>query len=152
MLNVLVVFKVRVLTAVLSELSVICTLLCHLYPKTVLLTVLVIYRLNISLCTYRILFAEAFPPGWEDSGRARILLSQFWKFAVMLVIAVYLCNLRSHLIRGLKTDAPDSFHTLAASEFSYKLHGWYGMDVSPAGKMLVQQGRFVRISCNVFNK
>ena len=70
---------------------------------------------------YSTLFAEAFPAGWESKGWARRVLNEFWKFGAMFIVLIYLCNLRSHLIKTTKVPLPNSVEEMALPKYSYKL-------------------------------
>ena len=97
------------------------------------------------LYVFSILFAEAFPSKWQDKGKSRILLSVVWSIVSMLVVFIYLCNLRSHLIKKMDEVPPESLDDFILPKYSYKLHLWYQFQTQYYSKALTSQGRFVPI-------
>ena len=87
--------------------------------------ILGVFRYEIPVVFYSILFAEAFPIKWEEKGAGRRVLNDFWKFGAMFIVLVYLCNLRSHLIKAIKVAPPNSLEDLALPKYTYKLLGLY---------------------------
>lgn len=102
-----------------------------------------VFRYEIVLLTFSILFAEAFPSGWK--GKSRIFLSTIWITGSMFIIFIYLCNLRSHLIRGIQEIPPGSIEEFIQDKFSQKLHYFPRLRAAPDFKQLAMQGRYVSV-------
>ena len=99
---------------------------------------------------FSILFAEVFPFKWEKKGKSRILLSTTWILASMFMVFIYLCNLRSHLVRAFEETPPYSTEELALPKHYYKLHFFPPTTAEPFVQSLVKQGRFVPTPGNKF--
>ena len=67
------------------------------------------------------IFAEAFPASWEGNGWAQRVLNEVWKFGAMFIVFIYLCNLRSHLIKTIKVPPPNTVEELALPKYNYKV-------------------------------
>ena len=52
---------------------------------------------------------------------ARRVLVEFWKWTAMFIVLIYLCNLRSHLIKGIPIKPPLSMEELTSDRFNYKI-------------------------------
>ena len=100
-----------------------------------------IFRYEIIILTFSILFAETFPSSWK--GKSRIFLSTVWITASMFLVFIYLCNLRSHLMMGIQETAPNSLEELVQTKYSHKLHFVPQALYLPSFKQLAAQGRFV---------
>lgn len=78
-------------------------------------------RYEVVIISYSIIFAEAFPTKWELKGAGRRVFNEFWKFGAMFIVLIYLCNLRSHLIRTIKVPPAKSFKDLSLPQYTYKV-------------------------------
>ena len=103
-----------------------------------------LFRYEVPLFCFSIFYAEAFPTKWEGTGAGRRVFNEFWKFGAMFIVFVYLCNLRSHLIKTVKMPAPNSLEELASPRYPYKLLAPPNMALMNASaKSLEEQGRIV---------
>ena len=102
-------------------------LICHKLFFVVIDILFLFCRHHIPIISFSILFAEGFPARWEENGKARIVLTQFWNFATMFIVLIYLCNLRSHLIRGIKEKPIQSYQELLDSDLHFTRHdgAWF---------------------------
>ena len=98
-------------------------------------------RHHILVIPFSILFAETFPSWWEAEGKARTVLNEFWKFGAMFIVLIYLCNLRSHLIKGIKERPIQSFQELLKSDFAFTQHDGERNRLDPFMKPKVAQGK-----------
>ena len=48
-------------------------------------------------------------------------MNEVWKWGAMFIILLYLCNLRSHLIKGIMMKSPESIEELATTRYSFKV-------------------------------
>ena len=60
----------------------------------------------------------------------------------MFIVLIYLCNLRSHLIKEDLEPSPNSIDELAGTKYSHKLHAWNNFEDRFFLKMK-QEGRGV---------
>ena len=103
------------------------------------------FRYETILVVFSIVFAEAYPTKWQGKGKSRLLLSAIWSMVSMFIVFIYLCNLRSHLIKELEEVPPKSFKEFVLTKYSYRLHIWRQFEASPHGSSLIKQGRYVPI-------
>ena len=104
-----------------------------------------ILRYETIFSVFSILFAESYPFKWQEKGQSRIMLSVVWSMVSMFVAFIYLCNLRSHLIKKMEEVPPKSIEDFILPQYSYKLHVWYQFQSLDFVKILTSQGRFVPI-------
>ena len=100
-------------------------------------------RYEVPIISFAIMFAEEFPSSWEKRGTARRLLNEFWKWGAMFIVLIYLCNLRSHLIKGITQKPPQSLWELGSTKYTYKVLVFRYFDYQPEMKPIVEQNRHV---------
>lgn len=108
---------------------------------------LLIFRYEILLISFSILFAEGFPSQWEKKGVARKILTEVWKYVAMFIVLVYLCNLRSHLIKGVIEAPPNSEDELASTKYKYPVMVIEPFKVLPNMIKLKKQNRLMLKTC-----
>ena len=101
------------------------------------------FRYEIPIICFSILFAEGFPSSWEGRGAARRLLNEVWKWGAMIIVLVYRCNLRSHLIKGSTIKPPRSIEELGSTRYTYKVLIFFPFKYQPEMIPMQRQNRQV---------
>ena len=104
-------------------------------------------RYEVPIMSFSILFAESFPSQWEEKGVARKILTEIWKFVAMFIVLVYLCNLRSHLIKGIVQAPPKNENELASTKYNYPVMVIDPMKILPNMIKLKKQNRLRIKNC-----
>ena len=100
-------------------------------------------RYEVAIFLYSVLFAEALPAKWEERGAARRVFNEAWKWGAMFIVLIYLCNLRSHLIKKIPVKPPDSIEELVSSNYDYKILIFPGFDNHPTLRGMENKKRLV---------
>ena len=82
----------------------------------------IFYRYESCLVIYSTLFAEGLLSQWSGShGYARKFFIMIWELGAMFIVFIYLCNFRSHLIKGVLEKPIKNFDQLVHNT-SKKVH------------------------------